>query len=493
MVRLYDGIDDSQLTTEQIRACLAEEERRIEILQRYLINEGVCHPSEFPLVPPVHEQEWQRQQLERQQEQQQIESATAADYAYQYNDRGESPQRSGGFGNFGNSDEGSPTSRSGYRGQRFGPSPEPYTKDTSSVDGAKKEVPLTPPTQSTSMGSPPERPVWPHQGSHDYVVGPPVRQVSEKQGEEILASFAGGVESCDDFFKQFMGVTTMSSQADEILAEKFNQWRSLSRVPQLREKFSAIYARLHTSRPENCRTLDTEADQATNTCSGSAYLSPFIRFVRDFFIAPYVHVGAVTVDNSRHSAVDEMVIRVDETPLLDEQHLTGERHTDWVWKAFMKQGKYTQVVFIKTQWPHDMLQQVCDKFAEVVNEFIKKKHNFKELPRHWTVHRTCQYLIVTSPTLRNWDTLQVWACYYRQLFRPENSVYHPYGNRPGAYRDRGGYNKGGRGDYDRRDSYRTGSGGRGGGGGGRRFDRGGGSGAGGGGSRGRGNSSRGIL
>ncbi|CEM37215.1 unnamed protein product [Vitrella brassicaformis CCMP3155] len=124
MVLLY-GIDDSQLTTEQIRACLVEEERRIEILQRYLINEGVCHPDDFPLVPPVHEQEWQRQQLEQLQQWRRREpSYPPPDYSHQY-DRGESPQRHDGRGNFG-SDGGSPISAGDYTGQRFSPSHQSY-------------------------------------------------------------------------------------------------------------------------------------------------------------------------------------------------------------------------------------------------------------------------------------------------------------------------------------------------------------------------------
>mmetsp|Transcript_34018 Transcript_34018/g.97975 ORF Transcript_34018/g.97975 Transcript_34018/m.97975 type:complete len:92 (-) Transcript_34018:528-803(-) len=88
----------------------------------------------------------------------------------------------------------------------------------------------------------------------------------------------------------------------------------------------------------------------------------------------------------------------------------------------MKQGNCTQVFFIMTYWPHDMLQAVCDKFAEVVNDFISKKGRLKEPPRVWNNLRTPLYLAFTSPTLRSWDTLQVWASFHRPSYKPEGPL-----------------------------------------------------------------------
>jgi len=88
----------------------------------------------------------------------------------------------------------------------------------------------------------------------------------------------------------------------------------------------------------------------------------------------------------------------------------------------MKQGNCTQVFFIMTHWPHDMLQAVCDKFAQVVNDFISQKALLKEPPKVWNNLRTALYLAFTSPTIRSWDTLQVWASSRRPSYKPEG---HP--------------------------------------------------------------------
>ncbi|CEM37213.1 unnamed protein product [Vitrella brassicaformis CCMP3155] len=222
-------------------------------------------------------------------------------------------------------------------------------------------------------------------------------QHEEEQGDRLLETFLNGAGTYEDFIRH-QGAAAWAYQVDDILTDKCSEWRLLSNVPRLREKYRDLSKHLYHRPPNHCRKLEASDLQTSKHPKDDPrcdFDSSFIRFLRDLHIAKYVNMGALTVDNSRHSAVD-----------LRGHYLLGHKgDLVWAWKAAMKQGNCTQVFFIMTHWPHDMLQAVCDKFAQVVNDFISQKALLKEPPKVWNNLRTALYLAFTSPTIRSWDTL----------------------------------------------------------------------------------------
>ncbi|CEM37155.1 unnamed protein product [Vitrella brassicaformis CCMP3155] len=276
----------------------------------------------------------------------------------------------------------------------------------------------------------------------------PQRHDGRGDGDRLLETFLHGAGTYEDFIN-YQGAAAWAYQVDDILTDKCSEWRLLSngeltgtqiqpygrpRVyssTRLREKYRGLSKHLYHRPPNHCRKLEASDLQTSKHPKDGPrcdFDNSFIRFLRDFFIANYVKMGALTVDNPRHSAVDQLTIKVDETPVLDEHHRLGQKEggLNWAWKATMKQGKCTQVFFIMTYWPHDMLQDTtttttktnmhvcihmrilvcvqaaCDKFADVVNDFISQE---------------AQLVL-----LRGWDTLQVWASFHRPSYKPEGPL-----------------------------------------------------------------------